>query len=66
MSAREIKATDYAIGPVDVIQVIRIQYCHGAGVASDCCRTVVEYRDMEGKFLARSDPCAKAVYKGSE
>ncbi len=40
-----------------VIQVIVTKSLCGDGTNEDPCRTVLQYWDFEGNFLAENDPC---------
>lgn len=40
-----------------VIQVIVTKSLCGEGTNEDPCRTVLQYWDFEGNFLAENDPC---------
>ena len=41
-----------------VIQVIESDVCMGEGTGEDTYRNVMTYHTLEGKFLAKNDPCA--------
>lgn len=46
-----------------VIQVIESQTKEGAGTMKDAYRTVMVYHTLEGKLLAKDDPCTPSEWE---
>lgn len=44
-----------------VMQVIEVKHCRGAGTEKDIARTVTTYYDLDGNILAENDPLPNGV-----
>lgn len=45
----------------EVVQVIRIRTKRGTGLKNDPVRIVVQYWDLEGRFLTEDDPFCPSI-----